>query len=121
MTEPEKKYSIPEISNDEAQELIQMVNKASLRFKGDLGELESAIGMLFMGRLYGWRVLVLIHNKRTIRKYEETLGIKAREYFPEEGPLVGKSVGYKIAQSLGKFWKVVSGEVKIEGRRDISS
>ncbi len=76
--------------------------------------------MLHLGRLFGWRVLVLIHNKRTIRKYEEILGINIREAFPEEGPLVEKSLGYTSAKKLGDFWKAARGEVKIEGRRDIT-
>ena len=68
-------------------------------------ELESAIGMMFIGPLIGWRVLVLIHNKRTIRKYEEILGINIREAFPAEGPFTYKSLGYEVVQKLQKFWK----------------
>jgi len=120
MSKEENKYDIPALSNDEAQDLIKLINNVSIEFTGDLGEFERAIGMLSLGRLYGWRVLVILHNKRTIRKYEDILGIKVRDFFPEEGPLVKKSIGYKIASSLGKFWKVVSGEEKIEGRRDAS-
>lgn len=103
----------------DAAALAKIVDHASIEFTGSLEELESAIGMLHLGRLFGWRVLVLIHNKRTIRKYEEILGINIREAFPEEGPLADKSLGYTAAKKLGEFWKVVSGEVKIEGRRDI--
>jgi len=40
--------------------------------------------------------------------------------FPEEGHLVEKSLGYCATKKLEDFWKAVRGEVKIEGRRDIS-
>lgn len=107
------------LSEVEAKNLVDIANKAIASFKGDVGELESAIGMLFIGQLCGWRVLVIVHNKRTIRKYEEILGIKVREFFPEEGPMADRSLGYRMAKSMGKYWKVVSGEVKIEGRREL--
>jgi len=120
MTKAEKKYDIPSLSPKESQELINIANKASSEFTGLVDELEKAIGMLFLGRLVGWKVLVLVHNKRTIRKYEDILGIKVREFFPEEGPLSRKSIGLKVAEKLGSFWKAVSGEVKIENRRELS-
>jgi hypothetical protein len=115
----ERTYAIDPMSPDDAADLAKIIDEASCNFRGNLAELESAIGMLYLGGLFGWKVLVLIHNKRTIRKYEEILGINIREYFPEEGPLAEKSLGYTAAKKLGGFWKAVSGEVKIEGRREI--
>jgi hypothetical protein len=57
---------------------------------------KAALGMLVMGRLVWLKLLVLIHNKRTIRKYEEILGISVRD-FPEEGPLAHKSAALEFA------------------------
>ena len=74
-----------------------------------------------MGDHFGWRVLVVLHNKRTIRKYEEILNIKVRELFPEEGPSAYRSVGYSIASKLGNFWKAVSGDIRINGRTEMAS
>lgn len=68
--------------------------------------------MLRMGHYVGWRVLIIIHNKRTIKKYEEILGINIREYFDEEGPLASRSYGYSIFKKIGQFWKIVSGDIK---------
>jgi hypothetical protein len=115
-----KKQPIPPLKDEVAQEYIKIINKASDKFVGNFDELENAIGMLMIGRLVGWRVLVLIHNKRTIRKYEEILGINVREMFPEEGPLTAKSLGYKAAIAIGNFWKAVSGDQKIEDRREMA-
>lgn len=120
MAKPRKPVHIPPLSTKECQELIKQVEQASTEFVGLFDELESALGMLMIGRLFGWKVLVLIHNKRTIRKYEEILGISIREVFPEEGPLAHKSTGLAFAKKIGNFWKAVSGEIKIEDRRELA-
>lgn len=110
---------IPSVSPEEAQRLVRIADTATKHFEGDFGELESALGMFFVGRLVGWRVIVLIHNKRTIKKYEEILGIDIRKEFAEQGPFVEKSLGYRIVRQAKEFWKAVSGEVPVEGRRDL--
>ena len=61
----------------------------------------------------------MIHNKRTTRKYEEILGINIREEFDEEGPLAHKSHAYMLAKKLGQYWKAVSGDLKVENRREL--
>lgn len=94
--------------------LNEIERKAISSFKGQIDELEAALGMLHLGDHFGWKPLVLIHNKRTIRKYEEILSIDIRELFEPEGPSVERSLGYKIAKKIGNFWKAVSGEVKSE-------
>lgn len=104
---------------DQAADLERIEKEAIANFAGQLEELEAALGMLRLGHHLGWRVLVLIHSKRTLRKYEDILGIKARDYFPEEGPSADRSMGYTIAKKLGNFWKAVSGDVKIDHRREI--
>ncbi|MGY6215901.1 hypothetical protein ACW73L_12140 [Methylolobus aquaticus] len=101
-------------------QLMRVERDALANFKGQLDELEAALGLLRFGDHVGWKVLVLVHNKRTIRKYEEILGINVREFFPEEGPMAYRSLGYQIAKKLGNFWKAVSGDIKVEQRREIS-
>lgn len=99
---------------DRLEKLWEIEMQAIARFKGDLGELESALGMLRLGEQLGWKPMVLLHNKRTIRKYEEILGIEVRTFFNEEGPSAERMLGYKVAKQLGNFWKAVSGELKDE-------
>ena len=106
-------------SVERAAELERIEKEALANFKGYFDELSGALGMLRIGDHLGWRVLVLIHNKRTIRKYEQILGIKIREFFPEEGPSAERSMGYAFAKKLGNFWKAVSGELKVDHRREI--
>jgi len=108
------------LTDEQAQALLKCVEDSAYEFVGPFEELESALGMLFLGRLVGWKVLVLIHNKRTIRKYEEILGINIREAFEPEGPFSYKSVGYEVVQKLQKFWKGVSGEIAVDNRRELA-
>ena len=104
---------------DQVAELETIERSAVANYCGQLDDLEKAIGLLRIGHHVGWKVLVLVHNKRTIKKYEQILGINIREFFPEEGPSSERSIGYKIAKNLGNFWKAVSGDIKIENRREI--
>ena len=115
-----KRSKIPPLPPEEAKRLTDLADSAIHNFEGQLDELESALGMLLIGRHFGWRVLVLIHNKRTIRKYEELLGIEVRKYFPEITPASRRSFGYKIVEGAGNFWKAVSGDIPVEGRREIA-
>jgi len=106
-------------SVEESAELERIEREAIANFKGQLPDLEAALGVLRIGGHLGWRVLALIHNKRTLRKYEDILDIKFKEYFPDEGPSHERSFGYMAAKKLGNFWKAVSGEIKIPRRKEI--
>lgn len=108
-------------STEDSAGLERVEREAIANFKGQLPDLEAALGVLRIGGHLGWRPLVLIHNKRTIRKYEEILNINIREFFPEEGPSWDRSYGYVIAKKIGNFWKAVSGEIKIERKKEIDS
>jgi hypothetical protein len=67
----------------------------------------------------GWKPLLVIHNKRTIKKYEEILGINAREEFPEVGPYADRSMAWGIVEGLSNFWKAVNGDTPVPNRRII--
>lgn len=111
---------MPSLTMEQAADMNRIEREAFANFGGSFDDLEAALGMLRIGHFVGWRVLVLIHNKRTIRRYEEILGINIREYFPPVTPSSERSIGYKIALGLGNFWKAVSGAIKIENRREFA-
>lgn len=108
-------------SMDRETELIRIEREAIANFSGTLDDIEAALGILRLGDYIGWKLLLIIHNKRTIRKFEEILNIKIREFFPEEGSQTSRSYAYNIAKALGNFWKVVSGDIKVDNRREISA
>lgn len=100
-------------------ELTRIERESIANFHGQFDDLELALAVLRTGDYLGWRPLVLIHNKRTIRKIEDVLDIDIRVFFPPEGPCAERSIGYKFAKELTNFWKAVSGDTKIENRREI--
>lgn len=122
MAKSPRRPSAPPLSPAEAQRMSEILDRTVAKYTGDIGELESALGMYVLGRHVGWRVLYILHSKKTVAKYEEILGINIREEFPEEGPDADRSVGYTIAKKFSNFWKVVSGEEKIDraDRREMS-
>lgn len=119
-----KKYkdnlkNYPKLSKNQLDELNGIEKDAIARFTGFIGELEAAIGMLRIGHSVGWRVLYMIHNKRTIKKYEEILNIDVKEYFDETGPLAHKSFVHEVYEQAGKFWDIVNGRIKVEKRKEL--
>jgi len=120
-----KRYPTPAVERvhppERSAELAKIVNDAIDRFAGPFDELEKALGMLMMGDYVGWKVLVLIHSKSTLKKYEAILNISVREFFPDAGLIAERSNGYRLAIELKKFWKVVSGDEPVEDRRGFSS
>lgn len=114
-----RESKLAKLTPEQLAELDRLEKEAVMDFEGQIDDLEKAIGMLRIGHHVGWRVLVIAHSKRTIRKYEGILGITFREFFPERGPSTSRSFGMKIADSLSNFWKGVSGEEKIPDRNVI--
>lgn len=89
-------------------------------YKGVAFTLESAIGAMYVADRVGWKPIYLIHDKKTIRKYEAILGINFRESFPEVGPKAEKSRAYVLSQKVTNFWKAVKGEIPGIRTPDIS-
>jgi hypothetical protein len=99
---------MPELSDTD---VVELLDKAIMKYRGNAEELENAIGAFMVGRKTGWRPLFLIHSPRSIRKYETILGIDFREVMPEVGPKAKHSIAWKIAQGVSNFWKLVKGEI----------
>ncbi len=114
-----REEKLAKLTPDQEAELRRIEEDAIERFEGVVDELESALGLLRLGHHVGWKVLYLVHSKKTIRKYEDILGVKIRDIFPETGPSSYRSLGLRVAEKLSNFWKAVSGEEKVEGRREL--
>lgn len=111
------KRKTPNIEPDMAFERHHLMDEAIVRFEGNMDELESALGMYMIGRHFGWKVLYILHSKRTIRKYEEILGISIRDEFEAEGPDAERSNGFRALKSITNFWKAISGETPIPDKK----
>ena len=114
-----REEKLAKLTVEQTQQLLDIEENAIAKFDGQLDELESALGMLRMGHHFGWKVLYLIHSKRTIRKYEGMLDIKVREIFPETGPSSYRSFGLGFAEKFTNFWKVAGGDIKIPDRKKV--
>lgn len=88
-----------------------MIEKAIKNFQGQIPTLEGAIGAYLVGKEVGWKVVYLVHEKRTIRKYEEILGINFKDGLPDEGRWAHKSVALMACKKVSNFWKAVKGEI----------
>ncbi len=107
-----KPLATPLPAPEEAIERYALMDAAIRRADFQIDELESALGMYMIGHHFGWKVLYLVHSKKTIKKYEEILGIKVSEAFPEFGPDADRTNAFKIIQAVSNFWKAVSGDEK---------
>lgn len=93
------------------RELIALLDDRVRRFKGDIPDLERAIGALFVGRQMGWKVLLLVHDRKTIKRYEDTLNLEFKEpNMPAVGKYAEKSVAWLAVQKVASFWRAVKGE-----------
>jgi hypothetical protein len=114
-----KNERLKKLTEEQKLQLQEIEDNAIVNFVGTVDELESALGMLRIGHHMGWKMLYVAHSKKTIRKYEEILDIKIRDLFDETGPSAGRSIGLALAEKFSNFWKVVSGDIKIENRKKI--
>jgi len=96
------------------QELLEKFDKLCETYKGDITELERAIGVYFVGRRMGWRILFVLHDKKTIRKYEKILDIEFKSEFEGYEDQAKRTNIYKTLQKVTNFWKAVSGAISID-------
>ncbi|MFT4174439.1 MAG: hypothetical protein QM639_17880 [Rhodocyclaceae bacterium] len=94
------------------QEILDRIDHAIDGYAGNLNDLGSAIGMLVLGRRYGWRVVLLIHSPSTVRKYVRVLGLRSlRDVLPELGELAPRSQAWRKIDGTTNFWRVVRGQI----------
>lgn len=89
--------------------LLAHIDKRMRNYKGDIARLESAIGAYLVGRQFGWKILLLAHDRKTIANYGVILDLDFRE-LPDEGDLAYKSIAWTAVQRVSSFWKAVKGQ-----------
>lgn len=94
------------------QKLMAIIHRAIDNFRGDSSQLESAVGALILGQHVGWKVLMLIHSRATLKNYEKILNVEDfRKLMPPTGPLSHRSVAWRLVEGTKNFWKAVRGEL----------
>lgn len=115
---PKRKSKMPLPTPEQAVARYGLMDQKVRGFHGYLDDLESALGLYVVGHFVGWKILHLIHSKKTIAKYEAILNIKVTEEFPEYGPDADRTNAFKAIKAVSNFWKVVSGDEKLPLDRD---
>ncbi|MDX2145437.1 MAG: hypothetical protein SFV19_18945 [Rhodospirillaceae bacterium] len=95
-------------------EVLRKIDKAYEAYTGDLPLFSRAVGAYFVGRRVGWKILYIIHDTKTLKKYEACLGIRFREVLNEFEDRSHKTNAYKALKLVTNFWKFVKGETDVE-------
>ena len=80
-------------------------------YHGDATEFERAVGAYVLGLSMGWKPLLLIHDRKVVRKYGGILGLDFKERLPEVGEIAHRSVAWRLVQKVSSFWKAAKGEI----------
>lgn len=94
------------------EELMKKIDEVSGSFRGQIDDLYVAIGMIVMGRLFGWRVVRLTSSRRQWARANNIFG-DLKLLMPERGKYAHKSIGLALVDQLGTYWDVVKGIVSV--------
>ena len=92
------------------EELNEKIIQVSTDFKGQIDDLYQVVGMIVVGRLFGWRVMRLAAPRRIWSKSAELFG-DPKLLMCSRGVLAYKSLGLKIVDKVGDYWDVVKGKI----------
>jgi hypothetical protein len=98
-------------------ELLKLIDRQAETFKGQITTLYQVVGIIVVGRLFGWRVVRLTIRPSVWRQIGQLFG-DPKELMPERGRLAHRSVGLKITDELGEYWSIIRGSTS---REEISS
>jgi len=90
------------------EQLMEKFDEVSAVYRGQIDDLYMAIGMIVLGRLFGWRVLRLTSSRSQWARANKIFG-DLKLLMPERGKYAYRSVGLAIVDKLGTYWDVVKG------------
>lgn len=101
------------------QELVEIVISRMRMPPGDIGVtdlsiIEGAIGALFVGQMYGVRILRILHSSKTLRQYEKFLGTSFEELLPQHGYYIDRSYAWGIVSVSKKYWDLVARKFRMD-------
>jgi len=88
------------------KELMDEIEKVTKAYKGDISHLCEAVGMIVIGRLFGWRVMRLVSGRRVWSDATKLFG-DPKLLMQEKEVCYPKSVGAAIVDKMGNYWEVV--------------
>lgn len=105
------------LTDEQNQVLIDSIES----YRGHVSTIETAIGAIVVGQKYGWRVLRMVHSANTMKKYEKAIGLKYEDICPESTEHSKRNIGFRFAQTIGKYWDVVMGRQKVDRKAEIDN
>ena len=101
-------------------ELNNKIEEVADNYTGQIDDLYTAVGMIIVGRLFGWRVVRLTSSNSQWTRITKIFG-DPKDLMPERGKYARKSVGLAIADKIGSYWDVVRGlaSVPMAERKEI--
>lgn len=103
-------------TDDEQRHLAHIMST----YRGNGQELENAIGALCLGKMYGHRVIRVMHAGASYTKYQKILDLRFSDWCPAETPLSARHRGYQLALKAKSFWDVIRGtEQAPEGYKEL--
>jgi len=88
------------------EELMKKIEDVTKNYKGDINHLYEAVGMIVIGRLFGWRVMRLVTPGRTWIDVKKLFG-DPKELMQEKERYYDKSLGAKVVDKMGNYWEVI--------------
>jgi hypothetical protein len=93
--------------NDE--KLMTRIDEESTKFHGQIDDLYKAVGMIIIGRLYGWKVMRLASPRSTWTMATELFG-DPKLLMRDEEKLAYKSFGLNFCKKANGYWEFVKGK-----------
>jgi hypothetical protein len=87
-------------------ELMTKIEELTKDYKGDISHFYEAVGMVVVGRLFGWRVMRLVSGRRVWEDATKLFG-DPKVLMVERGKYAYKSVGLELAEKLGDYWEII--------------
>jgi hypothetical protein len=100
------------------EEDSKIIFEAAGRYGGNATVLSAAIGAYVIAKLYGWKVVRLMHSNSVYTKYQRIMGVDFADISPPEGPFAEASLGYTFVKKMGEFWKGVRGQISVPDRQE---
>jgi len=94
-------------------ELMAKIDEVSGAFVGQIDDLYKVVGMIVVGRLYGWRVMRLITSGPLWKSAFKLFG-DPKELMPQRGKYSHKSIGLRVVDEIGGYWDVIKGIVRVK-------
>lgn len=95
------------------EQLNERIEQVCESFQGQIPDLFQMVGIVIVGRLFGWRVVRLVVSRRMWTMVTHVFG-DPKLWMPERGRLAYKSVGLKVTDTLGVYWDFIRGSTTRE-------